>query len=182
MHLFSTNGFTLQSRGENQSHKRSGFDAVRRSGLLPASGTRSARGLQSNDGGGATYVVSGNTINTHRSDGGLKHFGDEHLSEKLGRGRAEKKRRKMEDQMAEAALERLLDRDGKSGSTGAKYLTALDKRKGKKGGEDVGEERKRPFSAHAIKTIGFDPTSRQALRDGEDRAKRVSFTHRSYAM
>lgn len=83
----------------------------------------------------------------------------------------------MEEKEAEEALGRLLEGDGGRGSTGAKYLAVLDKRKTKvkKGieGEEGKERKMRPFSAGAIKKIGFDPTSR-GPRDGEDVAKRVS--------
>lgn len=91
----------------------------------------------------------------------------------------------MEDRVAEEALTRLLERDGKTGTTGARYLAALDrgplkgkgkgKGKGGKGGdEEEGDERKRPFSAGAIKRIGFDPAGRLGVRAGEDVAKRVA--------
>jgi hypothetical protein len=86
----------------------------------------------------------------------------------------------MEDRVAEAALAKLLERDGNGGSTGAKYLAALDKgremAKGNwRGVEGDGEEgeRRRPFSASAVKRIGFDPIGR-GPRDGQDAAKRVS--------
>ena len=92
--------------------------------------------------------------------------------------------------MAEEALAKLLEKDGRSGSTGAKYLAALERErdkgkgngKGRKendrnGREEDGEERKRPFSASAIKRIGFDPTSRHGAREGEDAARRVSSCH-----
>lgn len=86
----------------------------------------------------------------------------------------------MEDRVAEAALAKLLERDGNSGSTGAKYLAALDKgremaKRNWRGVEGDGEEgeRRRPFSASAVKRIGFDPIGR-GPRDGDDAVKRVS--------
>ena len=43
------------------------------------------------------------------------------------------------------------------------------------GGEDgESEERKRPFSAGAIKRIGFDPTAKRGERNDEETARRVS--------
>ena len=176
----STNGFSLQTRG-GPTGKR-GFDPIKKTGLLPASSSHAAP-RRDDGGGGATYVVAGATVNT-RSDGGLRHFGDEHLAEKLGRRRAERTKRKRDDKIAEATLSRLLEHDGNTGSTGAKYLAAVDKgdmgKKKKKTqasekeceGEEE-ERRKRPFSAEAVKRIGFDPTSRH-VHEGEDKGKRVS--------
>lgn len=134
-----------------------------------------------------------------RTGGSVKHPGDEHLSEKLGRGRAGKRRRKLEEKETEKLMEKLMEREGKGGSTGAKYLAAIDAKnknmnkvkKGPKGageggsgtdaldGEVDGENdeadaaRKRVFGAEAVKKIGFDPTSKRGERD-EDQSKRVS--------
>lgn len=141
-----------------------------------------------NGGGGATYVVGGQTVSTRD---GFRGAGDEHLSEKLGRNRAGKRKRAVEAVETEKALSALLAKDTGVGgsSTGGKYLAILRKangeldKKGKNGrgrngaGEGEGlveEDRKRPFSAGAIKRIGFDPTARRGTRDEAETAKRVS--------
>ncbi|WVQ68779.1 uncharacterized protein L199_006988 [Kwoniella botswanensis] len=185
----STSSFALTSRPAGTSNGpggKLGYDPKRKQGLLPAAGRQAApRGIE-NGGGGATYVVGGGVINTGSvSRGGLKGFGEEYLSEKLGsRSKSEKRKRHLEEKMAEKALQGLLDREGRGGSTGAKYLAVLDKDKESKkkkqkkvgkednGGEEI--ERKRPFGAEAIKKIGFDPTSRSGVgRDGEDIQRRL---------
>ncbi|WWC67476.1 uncharacterized protein I206_101384 [Kwoniella pini CBS 10737] len=177
----STSSFALMSRpGINQSSKgKLGYDPKKKTGLLPAAGRQAApRGME-NGGGGATYVVGGGVVNTGSvSRGGLKGYGEEHLSEKLGRNRAEKRKRQLEDRQAERALQNLLAREGQSGSTGAKYLSILDKdkvkaKKVKKLEGEIDLEKKRPFGADAIKKIGFDPTSRSRIRDDEDVQRRL---------
>ncbi|WVF70401.1 hypothetical protein IAT40_005191 [Kwoniella sp. CBS 6097] len=182
----STASFALSSRPANGLQKgRLGFDPRTKTGLLPAAGAQSAPKGLDNGGGGATYVVRGGAVNTgSASRGGLKGFGNEFLSEKLGRSRAGKRKRQLEEQEAEKALERLLERDGGlgGGSTGGKYLALLEKEKAKEpGGSSSGKstmppsqiDRKRPFSASAIKRIGFDPTARSGQRDGEDVQRRL---------
>ncbi|WVW78986.1 hypothetical protein I302_100949 [Kwoniella bestiolae CBS 10118] len=183
----STSSFALASRPSlnNASSKgKLGFDPKKKQGLLPAAGRQAAPRGPENGGGGATYVVGGGVINTGSvSRGGLKGFGEEYLSEKLGsRSKSEKRKRHLEEKQAERALQGLLDREGRGGSTGAKYLAVLDKEKrstgdGKKkktGKDDEDEvERKRPFGAEAIKRIGFDPTSRSGNRDSEDVQRRL---------
>jgi minichromosome maintenance protein 10 len=152
---------------------------------------------QDNGGGGVTYVVGGNPVNMRRTDGGLRSFGDEKLSEKLGRSRAERKKRKLEAEQADQVLNDLLGKDGGGGmTTGGKYLAQVekanaarvaesdkakgkDKGKGKADQKDKGKEGedvdpKRVFSAGAIRKIGFDPTARRGERDGEETQKRVS--------
>ena len=74
-----------------------------------------------------TYIVGSKAVSmSSRSDGGLKGLGDEHLSEKLGRNRASKRKRANEAAEAEKTLQALLERDGRGGSTGGKYLAALN--------------------------------------------------------
>jgi minichromosome maintenance protein 10 len=151
-----------------------------------------------NGGGGATYVVGGNTINTNRD--GLCGVGDEHLGERLGRGRADTKKRLREAAETEKALNALLDKEAGNSSAGGKYLAVIRKahgelgpgakrsqgnagatardpsggsRYGVGGAEELDTERKRPFSAGAIKRIGFDPTARRGERNEEETAKRV---------
>ncbi|KAK8846571.1 hypothetical protein IAR55_005657 [Kwoniella newhampshirensis] len=189
----STASFALSSRPANgAANGKLGYDPKRKTGLLPSSGPQAApRGI-SNGGGGATYVIGRGVINTGSASlGGLKGFGNEHLSEKLGRHRAGKRKRQLEEKEAERALERLLEADG--GSTGGKYLAMVEKdkvkgraelakvkNKGLTDGEEMvvegqmqGEEKKRPFNALAIRRIGFDPTARAGQRDGEDTQRRL---------
>jgi minichromosome maintenance protein 10 len=161
-------------------------------------------------------VIGSGLVRTGGNDfGGLKHFGDEHLADKLGRSRAQRRKRKVEEREAEEALVRLVDR----GSMGGKYLAAAERyeaakrseeskgskgsglenstgskrsivqtkqgkpgerekrksRSGQCGVEDESEMNptsKRPFSAMAIKRIGFDPTQGQRADDGGDRERR----------
>jgi hypothetical protein len=127
-------------------------------------------------------VIGGNILNT-RTEGGLKHHGDEHLGEKIGRRGAEKRKKKDEDRAAEESLKRLLGRDGIQHSTGGKYLAQLgvdvgkSKGKGEKNGEEK-EEVSRAFSAKRIKAIGFDPTIGVGQRRPGDKARRVRQDHR----
>ena len=179
----STSGFSLSSHSGAQVSKQDGpggkFNPYRKRGLPPNSGA----GTAGPHGEGATYVVGGKAIHM-RSDGEVKTFGDEHLSEKLGRGRAGKKKRKMEEREAEEALSRLLEKDGGNGTTGAKYLAKLGKKfapalngrqsNGSSEAEGVLElDRKRPFGVNAVRRIGFDPTAKPGQRDDEDKSKRV---------
>ena len=183
----ATTSFALSTRGgfSNRGGGRAGL-----TGLKPRDGAQSAPRALENGGGGATYIVGGKTVNTRKEGSG--GFGDEHISEKLGRGRAGKRKRAVEASETEKALSALLQKDGAGGSTGGKYLAMLRKTnpaiaavggkgKGKaasgegEGGEEgESEERKRPFSAGAIKRIGFDPTAKRGERNDEETARRVS--------
>lgn len=178
----STSSFALTTRpnpGTNGTRGGTGFDVRKKTGLLPAGGAAvPPRGLD-NGGGGATYVIGGGIVNTHRTEGSLRGLGDEHLSEKLGRRRAEKRKKKDEERETEEALKRLMQRDGAAQSTGGRYLAQIGVDvggKGKKGAQAEEEEksRKRAFSAQAIKRIGFDPTSQFGGHRSEDKSKRVS--------
>ena len=189
----ATSSFALSTRGIGGARGRGGkFDARFKTGLLPRAGAQTApRGID-NGGGGATYVVGGNTINTNRD--ALRGVGDEYLSERLGRGRADKKKRLRDAAETEKALNALLDREAGNSSAGGKYLAVIRKAHGELGpgakgkgkgkgkgddlagtGDEEGDvEKKRPFSAGAIKRIGFDPTARRGERNEEETAKRVS--------
>jgi len=161
----------------------------KKTGLLTAAGPQSAPRGSENGGGGATYLIQGSAIRTSSTTpGAFRGLGDEHISEKLGRGRMEKRKRRIEEKEAEQMLEKLLEKDGGGGggSTGGKYLAALGKSmnrgKTEKGGgegkqEEEEENRKRPFSAGAIKRIGFDPSSKVGQRDIGDKTSRVSGLH-----
>ena len=108
----------------------------------------------------------------------MRHHGDEHLGEKIGRRGAEKRKKKDEDRAAEESLKRLLGREGIQHSTGGKYLAQLGvdvgKGKGKDGKKGEEAEISRAFSAKRIKAIGFDPTVGVGQRRPNDKAKRVS--------
>jgi minichromosome maintenance protein 10 len=175
----STSSFALSTRPVPTGFARQGgYDPKKKTGLLPASGASAAPRGADNGGGGATYVIGGNILNT-RTEGGLRHHGDEHLGEKIGRRGAEKRKKRDEDRAAEESLKRLLGREGIQHSTGGKYLAQLgvDVGKGKGKGEKKGEEKEevsRAFSAKRIKAIGFDPTIGVGQRRPDDRAKRVS--------
>jgi len=175
----STSSFALSTRpAPAGSSRNGGYDPKKKQGLLPASGAGAAPRGQDNGGGGATYVIGGNILNT-RTEGGLRHHGDEHLGEKIGRRGAEKRKKKDEDRAAEESLKRLLGREGIQHSTGGKYLAQLgvDVGKGKGKGDKKGEEKEevsRAFSAKRIKAIGFDPTIGVGQRRPDDKTKRVS--------
>jgi hypothetical protein len=177
--IVSTSSFALSTRpAPTGSARNGGYDPKKKQGLLPASGAGAAPRGQDNGGGGATYVIGGNILNT-RTEGGLRHHGDEHLGEKIGRRGAEKRKKKDEDRAAEESLKRLLGREGIQHSTGGKYLAQLgvEVGKGKGKGEREGEEKdevSRAFSAKRIKAIGFDPTIGVGQRRPNDKAKRVS--------
>lgn len=180
MLISSTSSFALAARPAPTGFARhGGYDAKKKTGLLPASGAGAAPRGHDNGGGGATYVIGGNILNT-RTEGGLRSHGDEHLGEKIGRRGAEKRKKKDEDRAAEESLKRLLGREGIQHSRGGKYLAQLGvevgkgKDKGKKKGEEEKEEVSRAFSAKRIKAIGFDPTIGVGQRRPDDRAKRVS--------
>ena len=179
----STSSFALSTRPNNAfaGAKPSKPNFNSKTGLLPGNGPQAApRGLD-NGGGGATYLVGSGVVRTGAGSdsSSLRRFGDEHLSEKLGSKRAERTRRKAEEKEAEAALGRLLEKDSK-GTTGAKYLSAMKAMPGRKrareekGDGEVTEAKKKPFSAEAIKLIGFDPTRHLGGMGDEDQAKRVS--------
>ncbi|TYJ55121.1 hypothetical protein B9479_004157 [Cryptococcus floricola] len=152
-----------------------------RKGLLPANGRIATPRGEANGGGGATYVVGGGVIHT----GGPP--GDENVADRLGRGRAGKKRRKVEQQEAERDLQKLFEREkamGGGGTTGGRYLNVIKRYEGKtkekdgkdkedKDQEDEEEKKTRVFSAEAIKKIGFDPSARAGQLTKEEDRERV---------
>lgn len=184
----ATTSFALSTRGgfSNRGGGRGG-----NFGLKARNGAQAAPKALENGGGGATYIVGGKSVNTRGE--GSRGFGEEHIGEKFGRGRAGKRKRAVEAAETEKALSALLQKDGAGGSTGGKYLALLRKSnpaisaigqgKGKEKQSTAGrmeeedgesEERKRPFSAGAIKRIGFDPTAKRGERNDEETARRVS--------
>lgn len=185
----ATTSFALTSRPAFGGNGKEGkYDPRHKTGLGPRGGPQAAPRALENGGGGATYVVGGQTVSTRD---GFKGVGDEHLSEKLGRNRAGKRKRALEAKETEKALNALLEKDTGIGgsSTGGKYLAILRKANGESGksapnkmgqggDESQGGDRKRPFSVGAIKKIGFDPSARRGVRDEEETAKRVSLSSR----
>ncbi|KAL7421013.1 hypothetical protein Q5752_003897 [Cryptotrichosporon argae] len=129
-------------------------DVRRRNGLLVAkAGAQPAPRGTDNGGGGTTYVVGAGVVRTGA------RFGDEHVGEKMGRARAEKRKRQAEEKEAEESLRRLLQNG--HGTTGAKYLAKLGQQvEAAREGTDGDADGKRAFSATAIKRIGYDPSSR----------------------
>lgn len=146
------------------------YDPSRKTGLLPRDGARAAPRGADNGGGGATYIVGSGIARIGKSDGALAPFGDPDLVNKLGRNTAMKRKRKMEEAEAEAALTRMFEKNGDGTSTGAKYLQALGKARSTEKEPGWEEKSKRVYSAQAIKNIGFDPTGRR----NENAEKRVS--------
>lgn len=146
------------------------YDPVRKTGLLPRDGPRAAPRGQDNGGGGATYVVGSGVARVGRTDGALAPIGDPDLANKLGRNTAAKRKRRMEEAEAEAALARMFEKNGDGTSAGAVYLQALGKNPAAQKEASTEDKNKRVYSAEAIKRIGFDPTGR---RD-ESAEKRVS--------
>lgn len=147
------------------------YDPSRKTGLLPRDGARAAPRGPDNGGGGATYIVGSGVARIGRTEGAIAPIGDPDLANKLGRNTAMKRKRRMEEAEAEAALTRMFEKNGDGTSAGAKYLQALGKAPPSEKEPGWEEKSKRVYSAHAIKKIGFDPTGRR----NENAEKRVSF-------
>jgi minichromosome maintenance protein 10 len=149
--------------------KTAAFDPERKWGLLPANGSNSTAG-PSRSGGGATYIISGRVISNR----------PEYVNEKLGRSRAERQKRKREEEAGEAVLDKLLSRDGGRTVGAIAIEKAREARKGNTGPskEAAGTKdvRKAAYPAEALKRIGFDPTLKAGdqgqIRD-RDGKKRV---------
>lgn len=103
-------------------------------------------------------------------------FADEFVHEKMGREKGRKLKRRRDEKKEEEALQSFLDKEMSSGSTGAKYLKAIQELNGSKdktkakGGEileqgsepgKVGEDTTSttPFRAETIRKIGFNPAA-----------------------
>jgi minichromosome maintenance protein 10 len=158
-------GFGGAVGGSGGAGSGSGYDPRTKTGLLPRNGARPAPA----DGGGATYIVGTGIAHTGLQPPGSA--GGAFLSERMGRGQAAKRKRQ-EAKEAEAALAKILEHGGDN-SVGAKYLSSLGVALGKDKDKDPKEgepERKRVFTAEAIKRIGYDPSGRR----NEDPSKRVS--------
>jgi hypothetical protein len=146
---------------------------VRKTGLLPRNGKYDKKQLQfDNNAGGQAYIVGGKMISGKQTS-----FADEFVHEKMGREKGRKLKRRKDEQREEEALQSFLDKEMSSGSTGAKYLRAIqelnnskdkDKGKGKssektdqgsappKAEEDASAT---PFRAETIRKIGFNPAA-----------------------
>jgi minichromosome maintenance protein 10 len=148
--------------------RKPGFDPERKWGLLPSADAKATTGVE----GGSTYVIPGHVISAS---------GPEYVSEKIGRGREEKAKRRREEKETEEMLGRLLGREG--GGQGDRNAAAGAVRKARevmqtlKGGKPAvkrqGQEcRKSAYSAEAIKRLGFDPISRGGRESGEGEKQR----------
>lgn len=169
---FSTAPFELRAQGGGK--MKDEYDPVRKTGLLPRNGGHNKRQLQyDNNAGGQAYIVGGKMISGRQTA-----FADEFVHEKMGREKGRKLKRKKDERQEEEALQSFLDKEMSSGSTGAKYLRAIqelngskDKEKGKgkssemsdqaaapvKDGEDGASIT--PFRAETIRKIGFNPAA-----------------------
>ena len=146
--------------------KRSGksrFDPSKKTGLLPVGAQAvptEARNLSGDT--GAMYVVGSQVFRPAQGDG------DEFVSEKLGRAREDRVKRKKDRDEEEERLGQLLARDGGL-SNGAKALAQV---MGSSSGKPGANSTKSAFSAEAVKRIGFDPTaSRKTVNDGDLKRK-----------
>lgn len=150
------------------------YDPSRKTGLLPRDGARAAPRGPDNGGGGATYIVGSGVARIGRTEGAIAPIGDPDLANKLGRNTAIKRKRKMEEAEAEAALTRMFEKNGDGTSAGAKYLQALGKAPTAEKEPGWEEKSKRVYSAQAIKRIGFDPTGRRD-ENAEKRVRSIVF-------
>ncbi|WVO15712.1 hypothetical protein L204_103373 [Cryptococcus depauperatus] len=176
----STSSYSLTSAQPAQHQRFLGSSAIgprTKRGFLPTAKTGTGVAPRwTEDGGGATYIVSGGVVKT-----GGSSFGLEDVSSRLGRNRAKKRRRQEEQQKVEENLELLFEREkGIGGSTaGWKYLEALrktskttDKYQDTESNEN--EIHKRVFSAEAIRKIGHDPSAKKKQFNKEEEKKRWS--------
>lgn len=150
-------------------HKRSGgskFDPSKKTGLLPVGAQAvpaEARNLSGDT--GAMYIVGSHVFRPSQSGG------DEFVSEKLGRTREERVKRKKDRDAEEDRLNQLLARDGGL-SNGARALAQVMSSSSAKPEVTKSNPTKSAFSAEAVKRIGFDPTaSRKTVSDGELKRK-----------
>ena len=161
----STAGFELRAK---TSAVKDEYDPIKKTGLLPRNGIRPNRQLQyDNNAGGQAYIVGGKMISGQKAA-----FADEFVHEKMGREKGRSLKRRTDEKREEEALRRFLDKEMKGGSTGAKYLRAIqdlqsstDKGQEKPTAdpsEDQGEEGSSstmPFRAETVRKIGFNPAA-----------------------
>lgn len=99
-------------------------------------------------------------------------FADEFVHEKLGREKGRSLKRRKDEKKEEEALKSFLDKEMKSGSTGAKYLKAIqDLQSAKDKGQEkptmgIADDRAEegtssttPFRAETVRKIGFNPAA-----------------------
>ncbi|KAF8485480.1 hypothetical protein JB92DRAFT_2836875 [Gautieria morchelliformis] len=140
-----TSGMTTTPHG-----RKPAFDPDKKWGLLPSADTASSAE-------GSTYVIPGHVISAS---------GPEYVSEKIGRGREEKAKRRRDEKKTDEMLHRLLGRDG--GGDGNRNAAAGAVRKARevmktlKGDKDAMKKKgkdstKIAYSAETIKRLGFDP-------------------------
>jgi minichromosome maintenance protein 10 len=153
--------------------RKPAFDPDRKWGLMPSADKASGSNAE-----GSTYVIPGHVISAS---------GPEFVSEKIGRGREEKAKRRREERETDEMLHRLLGRDG--GGDGDRNAAAGAVRKARevmktlKGDKDAkvtkkGKNcRKVAYSAEAIKRLGFDPVVKFGREgtDGDVQRKVCSF-------
>lgn len=163
--LDSTAGFELRAR---TSTVKDEYDPLKKTGLLPRNGLRPNRQLQyDNNAGGQAYIVGGRIISGQKTA-----FADEFVQEKMGREKSRSLKRRADEKREEEALKSFLDKEINGGSTGAKYLRAIQdlqssKDKGQKKAtaaltEDHTEEASSgttPFRAETVRKIGFNPAA-----------------------
>lgn len=157
--IYSTSGMSTSAanpsfagRGKNPD-----FDPTRKWGLLPAATSNHGPASISSSGKGTTYVMPGRVISMSTSA---------HIGETIGREKAERERRRREEDATEDALATLLARD--ANSFGAKAVQSVRKsqssQKGKEkeketeSGDDQEKLAKSRYSAQMLRRIGFDPT------------------------
>jgi minichromosome maintenance protein 10 len=144
------------------------YDPIRKTGLLPRNGVRPNKQLQfDNNAGGQAYIVGGKMISGQKTT-----FADEFVHEKLGREKGRSLKRRKDEKREEEALKSFLEKEMKSGSTGAKYLRAIQELQSSK---DKGQEKPTtapteeraeegassttPFRAETVRKIGFNPAA-----------------------
>lgn len=161
----STAGFELRAKTSNVKDE---YDPIKKTGLLPRSGIRPNKHLQyDNNAGGQAYIVGGRMISGQKTA-----FADEFVHEKMGREKGRSLKRRTDERREEEALKSFLDKEMKGGSTGAKYLRAIQdlqfsKDKGQEKAragltEDQAEEASSsttPFRAETVRKIGFNPAA-----------------------
>lgn len=150
--------------------RKPAFDPDRKWGLLPSADVTSRSNAE-----GSTYVIPGHVISA---------AGPEYVSEKIGRGREERAKRRREEQKTDEMLSRLLGRDG--GGDGDRNAAAGAVRKARevmktlKGDKDTEvkkkkaekDRRKTSYSAEAIKKLGFDPIAKGGRENNEEDIQR----------
>jgi hypothetical protein len=164
IHLLRTSGMPTQFKRKANSAGK--FDPSQKTGLLP-SGAQAVPSSSRNLSGdtGAMYVIGSEVIRTSRA--GREEF----VSEKIGRERHEKSKRKRAREEGEDRLNQLFTRDPNKHGTKAVLASETEEK------ETSPVLAKKAFSAEAVKRIGFDPTTmkqttnRQNISDADTQRK-----------